>query len=224
LEAEEHIVTLTTPQRSARHETITPSLHELPATLANVHWGYFDASLAPAIKVRSGDVIRAEAVTHHAGDAPELLMDDAITTLFNGIPEEDRNPGVHIMTGPIHVEGAKAGDVLEVRYLQMTPRFIYGSNLAGRRGVIGSGVQSGSAPDDVAHRHGHRRRDDRHLHSLRERCQAQPAGVAWVVKCGGSHAVQARPARSPSRRASWESHLARPIRQHRITSRIGAIR
>ena len=28
----------------------------------------------------------------------------------------------------------------------------------------------------------------------------------------------------PSRRASWESHLARPIRRHRITSRIGAIR
>jgi hypothetical protein len=56
---------------------------------------------------------------------------------------------------------------------------------------VGSGVQSGSAPDDVAHRHGHRRRDDRHLHSLRERCQAQPAGVAWVVKYGGSHAVQA---------------------------------
>jgi hypothetical protein len=57
---------------------------------------------------------------------------------------------------------------------------------AGRRGVIGSGVQSGSAPDDVAHRHGHRSRDDRPLHSVRERCQAQPAGVAWVVKCGES--------------------------------------
>jgi hypothetical protein len=29
--------------------------------------------------------------------------------------------------------------------------------------------------------------------------------MAWVVKCGGSHAVQARPARSPSRRASWKA-------------------
>src|SRR3982074_1404227 len=124
------------PERKAKRETLTPTMHELPATLRNVHWGYFDASLAPAIKVRSGDIIRAEAVTHHAGDAPELLMDDAITTLFNGIPEEDRNPGVHIMTGPIHVEGAKAGDVLEVRYLQMTPRFIYGSNLAANWGYL----------------------------------------------------------------------------------------
>lgn len=129
-------MTLTTPQRGARHETITPTLHELPATLANVHWGYFDAALAPAIRVKSGDIIRAEAVTHHAGDAPELLMDDAITALFNGIPEDDRNPGVHIMTGPIYVEGAKAGDVLEVRYLHMTPRFSFGSNLAANWGYL----------------------------------------------------------------------------------------
>jgi len=90
--------------------------------------GYFDASLAPALRVKSGDMIRAEAVTHHAGDAPELLMDEGITAIFEGIPEKDRNPGVHIMTGPIFIEDAKAGDVLEVRYLQMIPRLKFGSN------------------------------------------------------------------------------------------------
>jgi acetamidase/formamidase len=129
-------VTLMMPERKAKRETLTPTMHELPATLRNVHWGYFDAALAPALKVRSGDIIRAEAITHHAGDAPELLMDDSITELFNRIPEADRNPGVHIMTGPIFVEGAKAGDVLEVRYLQMTPRFKYGSNLAANWGHL----------------------------------------------------------------------------------------
>jgi acetamidase/formamidase len=129
-------VTFMMPERKAKRETLTPSMHELPATLNNVHWGYFDAALAPALKVRSGDIIRAEAITHHAGDAPELLMDDSITELFKGIPEEDRTPGVHIMTGPIHVEEAKAGDVLEVRYLQMTPRFRYGSNLAANWGHL----------------------------------------------------------------------------------------
>jgi acetamidase/formamidase len=129
-------VTLMMPERKAKRETLTPTMHELPATLQNVHWGYFDAALAPALKVRSGDIIRAEAITHHAGDAPELLMDDSITELFEGIPEADRNPGVHIMTGPIFVEGAKAGDVLEVRYLQMTPRFKYGSNLAANWGHL----------------------------------------------------------------------------------------
>jgi acetamidase/formamidase len=129
-------VTLLTPERAAKRETIKPQLHDLPATLANVHWGYFDAAMAPALKVRSGDIVRAEAITHHAGDAPELLMDDAITALFKGIPEDDRSPGVHIMTGPIYVEGAKPGDVLEVRYLQMTPRFNYGANLAANWGYL----------------------------------------------------------------------------------------
>jgi acetamidase/formamidase len=129
-------VTLLTPERAAKRETIRPQLHDLPATLANVHWGYFDAAMAPALKVRSGDIIRAEAITHHAGDAPELLMDDVIMALFKGIPEDDRSPGVHIMTGPIYVEGAKPGDVLEVRYLQMTPRFNYGANLAANWGYL----------------------------------------------------------------------------------------
>lgn len=129
-------MTFATPQRSAQSETLSPQLHELLATVENVHWGYFDAGLAPALKVRSGDIVRAEAVTHHAGDAPELLMDDAIVDLFQRIPEADRYPGVHIMTGPIFVEGAKPGDVLEVRYLQMIPRFRYGSNLAANWGYL----------------------------------------------------------------------------------------
>jgi acetamidase/formamidase len=112
------------------------AIHHLRATPKNVHWGYFDAALAPALKVRSGDLIQAEAITHHAGDAPELMMDETISTLFREIPEADRNPGVHIMTGPIWVEGARPGDMLEVRYLQMHPRCRYGSNLAANWGYL----------------------------------------------------------------------------------------
>ena len=105
-------------------------LHDLKARKNTVHWGYFDAGLAPALRVRSGDLVQIEAVTHHAGDAPDLLMDEAIRQLFRDIPEADRNPGVHIMTGPIFVQDARPGDMLEVRYLSMRPRFLYGSNLA----------------------------------------------------------------------------------------------
>ena len=54
---------------------LRPSLHDLKATPKTVHWGYFDAALAPALRVASGDIIRAEAITHHAGDAPDLMMD-----------------------------------------------------------------------------------------------------------------------------------------------------
>jgi acetamidase/formamidase len=112
------------------------ALHHLPATPRTVHWGYFDAALAPALTVRSGDLIHAEAITHHAGDAPDLMMDEAVSAIFREIPEADRNPGVHIMTGPIFVEDARPGDMLEVRYLRMTPRCAYGSNLAANWGYL----------------------------------------------------------------------------------------
>lgn len=129
-------MTLIRDEYLSERDKLRPVLHELPATPKTVHWGYFDAALAPALKVASGDIIRAEAVTQHAGDAPELMMDAGITAIFKGIPEADRNPGVHIMTGPIYVEGAKPGDVLEVRYLEMRPRLHYGSNVAAHWGHL----------------------------------------------------------------------------------------
>jgi len=116
--------------------TDSQRMHHLPARAGSIHWGYFDASLAPALRVRSGDLIRAEAITHHAGDAPHLMMDAEIHALYAAIPEADRAPGVHIMTGPIYVEDALPGDMLEVRYLEMVPRFAFGSNLAAHWGHL----------------------------------------------------------------------------------------
>ena len=112
------------------------ALHHLKATPQTVHWGYFDAALAPALNVRSGDLIQAEAITHHAGDAPDLMMDESIHRLYREIPESDRTPGVHIMTGPIYIEDARVGDMLEVRYLEMKPRVRFGSNLAANWGYL----------------------------------------------------------------------------------------
>jgi acetamidase/formamidase len=129
-------MTLLNDEYQAERERLRPTLHDLRATPKNMHWGYFDAAMAPAITVASGDIIRAEAITHHAGDAPELMMDERITAIFDAIPAEDRNPGVHLMTGPIFITGARPGDVLEVRYLQMTPRLAYGSNLAANWGHL----------------------------------------------------------------------------------------
>jgi acetamidase/formamidase len=121
---------------TSRPDVLPSAFHTLRATPDNVHWGYFDASIAPALTIKSGDLIYAEALTHHAGDAPHLMMDDALHALWKAIPEHDRNPGVHIMTGPIHVAGAQPGDMLEVRYLNMRPRCRYGSNLAANWGYL----------------------------------------------------------------------------------------
>ena len=119
-----------------RSEVQPRALHYLRATPETVHWGYFSPEIKPALTVQSGDLIQAQAVTHHAGDDPELMFDADIERIFTEIDPSTRAPGVHIMTGPIYVEGAEPGDMLEVRYLQMTPRFNYGSNLQANWGHL----------------------------------------------------------------------------------------
>lgn len=109
-------------------------VHVLPATPSTVHWGYFDPRLTPVLTVESGDLVRIEALTHHAGDAPDLLMDAGIEAVFDEV--QDRGPGPHLLTGPIAIAGARPGDVLQVDILEATPRLGYGSNLAAHWGLL----------------------------------------------------------------------------------------
>ncbi len=81
-------------------------------------------------------MLTIEAVTHHAGDAPDLLMDAGIEEIWAAIPERNRGPGGHIMTGPIDVRGTKPGDTLRVEILSMRPRVPYGSNCAAHWGLL----------------------------------------------------------------------------------------
>lgn len=124
-------------EHGTRRNDVAPgALHVLPATPETIHWGYFSPEIKPALTVKSGDLIQAQAVTHHAGDDPLLMFDDTIRRIFAEVDPATRAPGCHIMTGPIFVEGAEPGDMLEVRYFQMTPRFNYGSNLQASWGQL----------------------------------------------------------------------------------------
>ncbi|MEA2196272.1 MAG: hypothetical protein QOJ25_323, partial [Solirubrobacteraceae bacterium] len=109
-------------------------IHELAATPKTVHWGYFDSSVAPVLTVASGDLVRIETVTHHAGDAPDLLMDAPIERIFEQV--QDRGPGPHLLTGPIALAGARPGDVLQVDILTADARLPHGSNLAAHWGAL----------------------------------------------------------------------------------------
>jgi acetamidase/formamidase len=100
------------------------------------YWGYLDPEQPAIVTVDSGTELSIEAVTHHAGDAPDLMMDDDIAAIWEGIPEPDRSPGVHIMTGPVHVRGAAPGRALRVDLLSMSPRLPYGSNCAAHWGLL----------------------------------------------------------------------------------------
>lgn len=120
----------------AASATGTGALHYLAATPTTCFWGFFDAALPPVLHVESDDLIVVETVTHQAGDAPDVLMDDGIRAVYDGIPASHRGPGVHVMTGPIYVNDARPGDTLEVRILSFEPRLPYGTNIAAWWGYL----------------------------------------------------------------------------------------
>ena len=111
-------------------------MDRLTAAPEHCFWGFLDPALEPVITVDDGTELTIEAVTHHAGDAPDLMMDDGMRAIWEAIPEADRAPGVHIMTGPISVTGASPGDTLVVEILEMAPRLPYGSNCAANWGLL----------------------------------------------------------------------------------------
>lgn len=112
------------------------TIHHLPASLDTIQWGYFDGSVEPVLRVNSGDYVEIECLCHHAGDAADYLMDEAIREIYEKVPEETRAPGVHILTGPIYVEDAEPGDTLECRLLHMEPRLPYGVNFTASWGLL----------------------------------------------------------------------------------------
>ena len=128
--------------------------HLLPVSPETIHWGYFSRSLKPAIEVRSGDFVTVETLTHHAYDDYERMIQDdpGAESVFRWTAEGkavDRRGagpmdasalgrgagegfGVHICTGPIAIAGARPGDVVEVRILDISPRPSGNSRFAGR--------------------------------------------------------------------------------------------
>lgn len=102
--------------------------HHLPSRPETVHWGFWDARLKPVLQVRSGDRVTVETLSGEPEDMPG--DGSAVVAGHREVhARNERGPGPHFLTGPIHVEGAERGDVLAVRILDVTLRQDWGWNL-----------------------------------------------------------------------------------------------
>lgn len=100
--------------------------HEIPARAENMVWGYLESATPPVLRVASGDV-----VTLHSFPAggPETVLPDG-----SGVSPEhrkaldtlERGAGPHFITGPVHVEGALPGDVLQIDILDVQVNLDWG--------------------------------------------------------------------------------------------------
>jgi acetamidase/formamidase len=110
-----------------------PKTYTLKPTPKTIAWGYYDASTPPALRVQSGDTV--EIQTLPAGSTPAVLETaglppEQVEQSFRDIFKEvtNKGPGAHILTGPIYIEGAAPGDVLEIRILSIRLAVPYAYN------------------------------------------------------------------------------------------------
>ena len=115
----------------------------LRSTPETVSWGWIAADRAPVLRVKSGQSIQIDTVTHQglntdrdpvaffgaAGIKPGAVLEDA-ADIYRSV-KRGEGAGPHILTGPVYVEGAQPGDMLEVRVLDVAIRVPYGVNSTG---------------------------------------------------------------------------------------------
>lgn len=91
------------------------------------HWGFFDADLPPVATVASGDEVTIDTVSGGPNALPGAgfhVPPELLEIHAAGLPGM---PG-HILTGPVAVDGAVPGDVLQIDILDVQLRQDWGYN------------------------------------------------------------------------------------------------
>lgn len=120
--------------------TSAPAVHRLEVTPDTVAYGYYWSEAKPALRIASGDVIDVDTLLtntpaglQRAGVPPEKIQ-KSLQQVVAEVTGERKGPGGHILTGPVYVEGAEPGDVLEVKILSVDFNLDYGYN--GCSGIV----------------------------------------------------------------------------------------
>lgn len=132
-----------------------PGEHYLPAGVSTVLWGRLPcAADAPVLRIADGATVTFDTVSHegvledqgkdpHAyftgnGVSADAVLTDAIE-IAAGLSRDAAHDGPHVVTGPVFVEGAQPGDLLQMTVLDLQPRVPYGviSNRHGKGALVG---------------------------------------------------------------------------------------
>jgi acetamidase/formamidase len=124
-----------------------PKTHRLEATPATVAYGYYWSNATPVLHIDSGDIIDVDTLLTNTPDGlaragvPDEKIQATLKTIVTEVTGERRGPGGHILTGPVYIEGAEPGDVLEVKILSIALAIDYGYN--GCKGFLPENCESG---------------------------------------------------------------------------------
>jgi len=133
----------------------------VPTTTGTARWGSLpNADSKPVLTVPSGSTVTIDTVSHEGvledqgkdpvkffgrfGVKPGQVLDDAKAIAASSLEHDFVKDGPHVITGPVEIAGAKAGDVLMVQMIALQPRVPYGV-ISNRHG---KGALSGEFPEN----------------------------------------------------------------------------
>ena len=136
----------------------------MPSSPENVSWGWFPTDKEPVLRLQPGETVRMDTLTH-SGAVQDEEPGAWLTAL--GVPRDEIHRDVldfwasregrpregrsgHVITGPVFIEGAEPGDMLEIEILAVETRAPWGVNNTSPRGGVFSESYPGFRPDDPA--------------------------------------------------------------------------
>jgi acetamidase/formamidase len=111
-----------------------PKTHRLEVTPSTVAYGYYWSEAQPVLRIASGDIIDVDTLLTNTpqglqrAGVPEEKIQASLRAVVDEVTGERKGPGGHILTGPVYVEGAQPGDVLQVDVLSIDLPLDYGYN------------------------------------------------------------------------------------------------
>src|SRR5947199_9846360 len=139
---------------SALSAQSAPKMHRLEATPATVAYGYYWSEARPVLRIASGDIVDVDTLLTNSptglqrAGVPDDKIQGSLKRIVTEVTGDRRGPGGHILTGPVYVEGAMPGDVLEVKILSIEFPIDYGYN--GCSGIIPENCDR-SVPSRIMH-------------------------------------------------------------------------
>ena len=136
--------------------------HFVPSRPDTLTWGWFPTDAPPVLTIRSSETVRIDTLSHagatqdahpetslgELGVEPDEILQDVLDFWASRAERPRDGRSGHVITGPIYIDGAEPGDMLEVEILELRTRVPYGINNTGpTSGVFGSRYP-GTRPDD----------------------------------------------------------------------------
>ena len=103
--------------------------HIVRASTDTIHWGFFDGALPPVCTIQSGQTVTIDTISGGPDNMPTSGALGILPEHPGIIAALTPKLGLHILTGPVAVESAEPGDMLEVRIEKIELRQNWGFNL-----------------------------------------------------------------------------------------------